>query len=201
MVSLIELKLDRRHYGNSELLKLFCSNVQDSSHLEILQTTSSQIQQVRLRWNLKGGIGVTWRFKIAKSFSSSIQDCNHSGNLETLQTTSDSKLLKAIWSDSQDGHHDHPNPGERFWPTWASTYHYYTIFSFQKRSSGWNVGSNVIIIIWFIIIIFIFIGEEGHWSMAIYLLVYVWVWAYSTSPDYCEIMNVLGSLSLTVFMV
>ena len=40
------------------------------------------------------------------------------GNLETLQTTSDSGLLKAIGSDSQDGHHgtyhDQPNPGERF---------------------------------------------------------------------------------------
>ena len=29
----------------------------------------------------------------------------HGGNLKTLQTTSDSELLKAIGSDSQDGHH------------------------------------------------------------------------------------------------
>ena len=27
------------------------------------------------------------------------------GSLETLQTTSDSELLKDIWSDSQDGHY------------------------------------------------------------------------------------------------
>ena len=56
--------------------------------------------------NLMGGIGVKLRFRIAESFSSSIQDDGHGGNLETLQTTSDSELLKAIWSDSQDGHHD-----------------------------------------------------------------------------------------------
>ena len=51
----------------------------------------------------KGGIVVAWRFKIAKSFSSNIQDCNHGGNLETLHTASGSKLLNAIWSDSRDG--------------------------------------------------------------------------------------------------
>ena len=50
-----------------------------------------------------GGIRVTWRFRIAASFSSNIQDGGHGGNLETLQT-SDSELLKAIGSDSQDGH-------------------------------------------------------------------------------------------------
>ena len=43
------------------------------------------------------------RFRIAESFSSNIQDGGHVGNLETLQTTSDSELLKAIRSDSQDG--------------------------------------------------------------------------------------------------
>ena len=52
-----------------------------------------------------GGIGVTWRIRIAASFSSSILVGGHGGNLETLQTTSDSELLKAIGSDSQDGHH------------------------------------------------------------------------------------------------
>ena len=31
-----------------------------------------------------------------KSFSSNIQDGGHGGNLETLQTTSDSDLLKSI---------------------------------------------------------------------------------------------------------
>ena len=68
-----------------------------------------------------GGIGVTWRIRIAASFSSNIQDCGHRGNLETLQTTSDSELLKAIGSDSQDGHHGtmltyhgQPIPGEQF---------------------------------------------------------------------------------------
>ena len=48
---------------------------------------------------------MTLRFKIAALFSSSIQDGSHGGNLETLQITSDSELLKAIESDSQDGHH------------------------------------------------------------------------------------------------
>ena len=69
--------------------------------------SSNQIssQTARLSQNLMGGIGVTWRFRIAESFSSSIQDDGHGGNLETLQTTSDSELLKAIWPDSQDGHH------------------------------------------------------------------------------------------------
>ena len=33
------------------------------------------------------------------------QDGGHGGNLKTLGTTSDSELLKAIVSDSQDGHH------------------------------------------------------------------------------------------------
>ena len=50
-----------------------------------------------------GGIGVKWRFRIAESFSSSIQDDGHGGNLETLQAP-DSELLKAVRSDSQDGH-------------------------------------------------------------------------------------------------
>ena len=39
---------------------------------------------------------VKWRFRIAESFSSSTQDDGHGGILETLQTTSDSELLKAI---------------------------------------------------------------------------------------------------------
>ena len=61
-----------------------------------------------------GDIGVTWRFKIAASFSSNIQDGSHDGNLETLQT-SDSELLKVIGSDSQDvTYYDQPIPGERF---------------------------------------------------------------------------------------
>ena len=51
-----------------------------------------------------GGIGVTWRFRIVASFISNIQDGDHDDNLETLQTTSDSELLKAIRSDSQDVH-------------------------------------------------------------------------------------------------
>ena len=41
-----------------------------------------------------------WRFRIAESFSSNIQDDDHAGNLETLQTTSGPKLLKAIRSDN-----------------------------------------------------------------------------------------------------
>ena len=54
---------------------------------------------------MMGGIGVTWRFRFAKSFSSNIQDGGHGGNLETLHPTSDSGLLKAIGYDCQDGHH------------------------------------------------------------------------------------------------
>ena len=46
---------------------------------------------------------MTWRFRTANS--SNIQDGGHGGNLITLQTTSDSELLKAIWPDSKDGHH------------------------------------------------------------------------------------------------
>ena len=38
------------------------------SHLEILQTTTPPKQQVRLSRDLMGGIGMTWRFRIAKSF-------------------------------------------------------------------------------------------------------------------------------------
>ena len=52
-----------------------------------------------------GSIGVTWRFRITKSFSSNIHDGGHGSNFETFQKMSDSGLLKAIYSDSQDGHH------------------------------------------------------------------------------------------------
>ena len=37
---------------------------------------------------------MTWRFRIAKSFSSSIQDGSHGGNLETLQTSDSGFLAK-----------------------------------------------------------------------------------------------------------
>ena len=53
-------------------------------------------------WEASGWNGES---RIAESFSSNTQDDGHGGNLETLQTTSDSELLKAVWSDSQDGHH------------------------------------------------------------------------------------------------
>ena len=43
-----------------------------------------------------GGIGVKGRFRFAEAFNSSIQNDGHGSNLETLQTTSDSELLKAI---------------------------------------------------------------------------------------------------------
>ena len=39
---------------------------------------------------------MNWRFRIAESLSSSIQDDGHGSYLETLQTTSDSELLKTI---------------------------------------------------------------------------------------------------------
>ena len=37
---------------------------------------------------------MTWRFRIAKSFSSTVQDGGHGGNLETLQIKSDSEFIK-----------------------------------------------------------------------------------------------------------
>ena len=43
---------------------------------------------------------MTWRFRIAEPIRSNIQDDGHGGNLETLQTTSDSELLKVIRFDS-----------------------------------------------------------------------------------------------------
>ena len=61
---------------------------------------------------------MTWRLGIAKLFSSNIQDGGHGSNLETLQTTSDSGLLKAVLSDTKMAHykayHDQPIPGKRF---------------------------------------------------------------------------------------
>ena len=45
---------------------------------------------------MMGSIGVLWKFRIAKLFSSNIQDGSHDGNLETLQITSDSELLKTV---------------------------------------------------------------------------------------------------------
>ena len=73
----------------------------------ILKFFKSQLlpNNKKLSRNLMGGIGVKWRFRIAESCSSSILDDGHGGNLETLQTASDSDLLKATWFDSQDGHH------------------------------------------------------------------------------------------------
>ena len=71
-LSLIEFKLDWRYWGvngNSELLKLFCSNIQDGSHggnLENLQITSALLNNKSLSLNLMGGIGVLWRFRIAR---------------------------------------------------------------------------------------------------------------------------------------
>ena len=73
-------------------------------------------------------------------FSSSIQDGGYGGNLETLQTTSDSELLKTIWSDSQDGHHGkilHIQISliqvSDFWPTWASSFLFFISHSNVMR--------------------------------------------------------------------
>ena len=68
-INQIELKLDGRQLRDSELLKSFCSDIQDGSqggHLENLQTTSAIKQSVGLSSNLMGGIGMTWRFRFAK---------------------------------------------------------------------------------------------------------------------------------------
>ena len=56
-------------HRDSELLKSFCSDIQDGcqgSRLENLQTASAYEWQVGLSQNLVGGIGETWRFRIAK---------------------------------------------------------------------------------------------------------------------------------------
>ena len=50
----------------------------------------------RFEPKLDGRHRVKWRFRVAESLSSSIQDDGHVSNLETLQTTSDSELLKAV---------------------------------------------------------------------------------------------------------
>ena len=47
----------------ASLYKIFIAH---GGHLEILQTTPSPEPKVGLSWNLKGGIGATWRFRIAK---------------------------------------------------------------------------------------------------------------------------------------
>ena len=55
-------------HGDSELLKSFRSDIQDGRHggpLEIVQMASPP-GQVGLNLNLMGGIGATWRFRIAK---------------------------------------------------------------------------------------------------------------------------------------
>ena len=70
-----------------------------NSSKNISSQTVSQIEP-KTWWEASG------RFRIAESFSSNIQDGGHGGTLETLQTTSDSELLKTMWSDSQDGYHD-----------------------------------------------------------------------------------------------
>ena len=63
---------------DSELLNLFHSNIQGDS--DLLKSFCLAIQDGHLK-NLE---------------TTSIQDGGHGGNLETLQTTSDSELLKAI---------------------------------------------------------------------------------------------------------
>ena len=62
-------------------------DIQDG-HLEILQTTSPPKQWIGLSQNLMGGIEVTKRLRIAKSFCSNVQDGCQGGHLENLQTTS-----------------------------------------------------------------------------------------------------------------
>ena len=62
-------------HRDSELLKSFRSDVQDGGRLE-----NAPKPQVRLSPNLVGGIGVTWRFRIAKLV--------HGGQLQNLETTS-----------------------------------------------------------------------------------------------------------------
>ena len=49
-----------------------------------------------LSLNLMGALGYYGDSELLNSLSSTIQDGGHGGNLETLQTTSDSELPKAI---------------------------------------------------------------------------------------------------------
>ena len=54
---------------------------------------------------------MTWRLRIAKSFSSNTQDGDREDNLETLQTTSDN-LIWPPWHNVT--YNNQPNLGERF---------------------------------------------------------------------------------------
>ena len=75
--------------------------------LETKNTQNHENQRLhKLDWSETWWEASGWHgdLELLKSFSSNIQNGGHGGNLETLQT-SDSELLKAIWSDSQDSHH------------------------------------------------------------------------------------------------
>ena len=66
---------------DSELLKLFRSDIQDGrhdGHLEILQTISPPKPYVRLSRNIMGGIGATERFRI---IAKTVPFRYHSGHL------------------------------------------------------------------------------------------------------------------------
>ena len=111
-----------------ELLKLFCSDIQDGrhvGHLESVQITSPK-SSVRLSQILMGGIGATWIFRIAKivpfwyprwppwwpSWNSS-NDILPNLTLNWAETWweasklhKDSALLKSFLLAVQDGHQD-----------------------------------------------------------------------------------------------
>ena len=113
-------------HRDSELLRLFCSDIQDGrhgGHLEILQTTSPPKPKVGLSQNLMGSITVTQRFRIAKIapfryprwpailkfFKRHLIPNNKSDWAETwweaLESYRDSELLKSFCSRIQDGRH------------------------------------------------------------------------------------------------
>ena len=82
----------------SELLKLFCSEIQTLSWIELKLVAIMKFYKLHLLPNPKSDWAETWweasqRFKLQKSFHSNIQDSCHGGHLEILQTTSPPKTL------------------------------------------------------------------------------------------------------------
>ena len=95
-------------HRDSELLKSLHSDIHDSyhgGHLENFQTAAPSKPEVRLSWNLVGGIVAIWRFRIAKIVL--FRPNRMSDWAETWWDASqlhrDSELLKSFCSKIQDG--------------------------------------------------------------------------------------------------
>ena len=73
-------------HRDSESLKLFCSDIQDGPPAAILKIFKPHLlpNGVELSQNLIGGIGATWRVRIAKIICYYIRTDHHGGILENL---------------------------------------------------------------------------------------------------------------------